>query len=66
MKVSNEIMFMLLQECPKCKSTVGDIISDLPIICNGKMETEIACENCGYTVHIFSKITDVVDRKEEQ
>lgn len=61
MKLSREIMYMLLQDCPKCKSTGGDIITYTPIVTYDEMETEIVCENCGYTVHIFSRITAVFE-----
>jgi len=43
------LLSMLNQKCPQCKSSVGDIISYMPIIQDNTsfMEIEIECERCG-------------------
>jgi hypothetical protein len=45
--MDENLLKMLNQECPQCKSTSGDIMSYMPIIENNTLEIEIECDNCG-------------------
>jgi len=45
--MDKETVSMLKQECPECKSKVGDIKSYMPVIVNGTIEIELECDNCG-------------------
>jgi len=56
-EMNKNLTNMLNQSCPQCKSEAGDIITYMPVIKDGMVEIEIACENCGCYGKFIGKIT---------
>ncbi len=65
--MKEEILKMVDQECPQCKSS-GDVISYMPIIEDKNIVIELECENCGHSEKIEAdwKSDGKVDSAEQE